>query len=100
MRNYKEVMYQLQNDQSGRQKEQREKKLKEIRVGGCLLSILLGLEVQAIFYYVFGINPLYVPIFAVVILWTVNTILVGCVVDEFIKRKYKIRLYKSFELNC
>jgi hypothetical protein len=67
---------------------------RNIRIVGIIISILLGLQVEAVFYFVFGINPLYVPLPAVIILWIVNTILIGCVVDEVFRKKYNVRIYK------
>lgn len=65
-----------------------------LRRAGIIVSCLLGLEVEAIFYYVFGINPVYVPLAAVMGLWVAVTLIIGCVVDEYMRRKYNVRLIK------
>lgn len=65
-----------------------------LRRAGIIVSCLLGLEVEAIFYYVFGINPMYVPPAAVLGFWAAITLIIGCIVDEYMRRKYKVRLVK------
>lgn len=65
-----------------------------LRKAGIIISCLLGLEVEAVFYYVFGINPVYVPLAAVLGLWVAITLIIGCVVDEYMRRKYKVRLVR------
>lgn len=65
---------------------------KSIRRVGIIISCLLGLQLEAVFYYVLGIKPAYVPLAAVVGLWIAITLLVGCVVDEVLKHKFGIRL--------
>ncbi|MBQ4284148.1 MAG: hypothetical protein IJB96_09500 [Lachnospira sp.] len=67
---------------------------RNLRRVGIIISCLLGLELEAALYYVFGINPSYVPLIAVVGLWLAITVMVGCVVDEVLKRKFGIRLIR------
>ncbi|MDO5382814.1 MAG: hypothetical protein Q4F06_08905 [Eubacteriales bacterium] len=64
----------------------------QLRIAGIIISAVLGLEVEAVFYFVFGINPLNIPVLAIVTLWAFNSVLMGCVVDEVFKRKYKVRI--------
>lgn len=64
----------------------------QLRIAGIIISAVLGLEVEAVFYFVFGINPLNIPVAAIVTLWLFDSVLMGCVVDEILKRKYKVRI--------
>lgn len=67
-----------------------------IRKIGVIVSLIAGLNVEAVIYYVFGINPAYLPIGAIIGLWLAVSMMIACVVDEFIRRKYKVRLYRRF----
>ncbi len=67
---------------------------KNLRRVGIIVSCLLGLQIEATVYFVFGINPAYVPLIAVIGLWCAATLMVGCVVDEFMKRKFGVRLMR------
>lgn len=70
--------------------KKRTEKLKRMAM---IVSILLGLEIEATFYMVFGINPRNIPLFMIVGFWAICTVLVGCITDEFLKRKFHIRIY-------
>ena len=67
----------------------RNAKLKRI---GWLISIILGLEVLAVFYIVFGINPRFIPVLIIVAQWFVHSVLIACIIDELFKRKFRVRL--------
>lgn len=72
--------------------EEKIMKNRKLRKIGLLVCIIMGLEIESVFYYVFGINPLFISPIFIVALWTINSILVGCIVDEYFKRKFHIRL--------
>ncbi len=67
---------------------------KNLRRVGIIISCLLGLQMEALVYFVLGINPAFVPLIAVVGLWIAMTLMVGCVVDEVLKRKFGVRLIR------
>ncbi len=70
---------------------------KNLRRVGIIISCLLGLELEATLYFVLGINPSYVPMAAIVGLWIAITLMVACVVDEVLKRKFGIRLLQHYK---
>ena len=65
---------------------------KNLRRIGIIISCLLGLHMEAALYFVLGINPVLVPWVAVIALWIALTLMVACVVDEVLKRKFGIGL--------
>lgn len=65
-----------------------------IRRIGIMMSILVGFLAEAMVYFVFGINPVYVPFSAMAGLWAANSLIAACVADEVMKRKYHIRIYR------
>ena len=67
---------------------------KNLRRVGIIISCLLGLQMEALVYFVLGINPAFVTLIAVVGLWISMTLMVGCVVDEVLKRKFGVRLIR------
>ena len=70
-------------------KRRNEKRMKAI---GVVISVILGLEVEAVIYFVFGVNPKLIPAMAAVILWGAISLMIACVVDEIFKRSFGIRL--------
>lgn len=70
-------------------KRRNEKRMKAI---GVVISVILGLEVEALIYFVFGVNPKLIPAMAAVILWGAISLMIACVVDEIFKRSFGIRL--------
>lgn len=67
-------------------------KNKNLRKIGLLICVIMGLEIESVFYYVFGINPIYISPVYIISLWMINSVLVGCIIDELFKRKFHIRL--------
>ena len=63
-----------------------------IKAIGVVISIILGLEVEALIYFVFGVNPKLIPAMAAVVLWGAISLMIACVVDEIFKRSFGIRL--------
>ena len=49
---------------------------------GAILSVIGGLVLQAIFYMIFGIEVENVPVFVIIVLWVVFSILCAAVIEK------------------
>ena len=65
---------------------------KQLKTFILVISGIIGIEVETCMYFLFGINPFYVPAGVTLGLWAALTAVMWCGVDEYYKRRYH-RMY-------